>query len=144
MAQEYPGPLFHFLVEWGGARIGFTEVTGLAEGREAIEFRETGSKEFNKISMPGMFRNSNITLKRGKFEKDFDFKTWMDDVANKRGGKRCDVTIRLFNEKHEQIAAWKASQCFPVKITAPDLKSDGNEIAVESMELAHEGLKKII
>lgn len=104
MAHEYPVPKFHFLVEWGGAKIGFTEVTGLEEGREAIDYRESDSMVFNKITMPGMFRNSNITLNRGRFEKDFDFKTWMNDIANKRDGKRCDVTIQLFNEKHEPVA----------------------------------------
>jgi phage tail-like protein len=39
------------------------------------------------------------------------------------------------------VAAWTAARCFPVKVTAPDLKSDANEIAVESIEVAHEGLK---
>ena len=54
---------------------------------------------------------------------------------------RRDVTIRLLNEKHEPVAAWTATRCFPVKVTAPDLKSDANEIAMESLEIAHEGLK---
>jgi phage tail-like protein len=91
--------------------------------------------------MPGMVKNNNITLKRGKFEGDFDFNTWLEDVANERIENRRDVTIRLLNEKHAPVAAWTAARCFPVKITAPDLKSDANEIAVESLEIAHEGLK---
>ena len=65
----------------------------------------------------------------------------MMEVANERVEKRRDVTIRLLNEKHNPVAAWTAARCFPVKITAPDLKSDANEIAVDSIELAHEGLK---
>jgi len=88
-----------------------------------------------------MAKNSNITLKRGKFEGDFDFNTWMEDIANERVNGRRDLVIRLLNEKHVPVAAWSASRCFPVKITAPDLKSDANEIAVESIEIAHEGLK---
>ena len=141
MAQEYPIPRFHFQVDWGGAKLSFTEVTGLVMEREKIEYRHSDSKDFNKISMPGMVKNNNITLKRGKFESDFDFNTWMMEVANERVEKRRDVTIRLLNEKHNPVAAWTAARCFPVKITAPDLKSDANEIAVESIELAHEGLK---
>jgi phage tail-like protein len=141
MAQEYPIPRFHFQVDWGGAKISFTEVTGLVMEREKIEYRHSDSKDFNKISMPGMVKNNNITLKRGKFENDFDFNTWMEDVANERVDKRRDVTIRLLNEKHSPVAAWTAVRCFPVKITAPDFKSDANEIAIESIELAHEGLK---
>lgn len=141
MTQEYPLPRFHFQVDWGGAKISFTEVTGLVMEREKIEFRLSDSKDFNKLAMPGLVKNNNITLKRGKFEKDFDYNTWMDEVANDRVGVRRDVIIRLMNEKHEPVAAWTATRCFPVKVTAPDLKSDASEIAVESLELAHEGLK---
>jgi phage tail-like protein len=109
--------------------------------REKIEYRHSDSKDFNKIAMPGMVKNSNITLKRGKFEGDFDYNTWLEDIANERVNGRRDLTIRLLNEKHVPVAAWSAARCFPVKVSAPDLKSDANEIAVESIEVAHEGLK---
>ncbi len=141
MAQEYPVPRFHFQVDWGGAKISFTEVTGLVMEREKIEYRHSDSKDFNKIAMPGLVKNNNITMKRGKFEGDFDYNTWLEDVANDRVDGRRDVIVRLLNEKHVPVAAWSAVRCFPVKITAPDLKSDANEIAVESIEVAHEGLK---
>ena len=138
---EYPLPKFHFQVEWGGTKIGFTEVTGLVMEREKIEYRHSDSKDFNRISMPGLVKNNNITCKRGKFEKDFDFNVLFDVVANERVENRRDVTIRLLNEKHQPVAAWTAARCFAVKVTAPDLKSDANEIAVESLEITHEGLK---
>ena len=140
MAQAYPLPRFQFQVDWGGAKISFTEVTGLVMEREKIEYRHSDSLDFNKIAMPGLIKNSNITLKRGKFENDFDYNAWMDEIATERAKVRRDVTIRLLNEKHEPVAAWKALRCFPVKITAPDLKSDANEAAIESLEIAHEGL----
>jgi len=109
--------------------------------REKIEYRHSDSKDFSKISMPGLAKFNHITMKRGKFESDFDFNTWLDEIANERVEKRRDVVIRLLNEKHTPVAAWSASRCFPVKVTASDLKSDANEIAVESIEIAHEGLK---
>ena len=141
MAHEYPIPRFHFQVDWGGAKMSFTEVTGLVMEREKIEYRHSDSKDFNKIAMPGMAKNANITLKRGKFEGDFDYNTWLEEIADDRVGKRRDVTIRLLNEKHNPVAAWTAVRCFPVKITAPDLKSDANESGIEGLEIAHEGLK---
>ena len=141
MPHEYPIPRFHFQVDWGGAKISFTEVTGLVMEREKIEYRHSDSKDFNKIAMPGLVKNNNITMKRGKFEGDFDYNAWLEDVANERVEGRRDVIVRLLNEKHVPVAAWSAVRCFPVKITAPDLKSDANEIAVESIEVAHEGLK---
>lgn len=140
MAQEYPLPKFHFQVDWGGAKINFMEVTGLTEEVEVIEYRHSGSPNFSKIKMPGMRKFGNITLKRGKFEQDFDFNAWLSDIANERVNNRRDVTIKLLNEKHVPVAAWSAIRCFPVKLTAPDFKSDANEAAVESIELAHEGL----
>lgn len=141
MAQDYPIPRFHFQVDWGGAKISFTEVTGLVMEREKIEYRHSDSKDLNKIAMPGMAKNNNITLKRGKFEGDFDLNLWLEEISDERANKRRDVTIRLLNEKHNPVAAWTAARCFPVKVTAPDLKSDANEVAIESIEIAHEGLK---
>jgi len=143
MAQAYPIPRFHFQVDWGGTKISFTEVTGLVMEREKIEYRHSDSKDFNKIAMPGLVKNNNITLKRGKFESDRDFDAWFAEVANDRATTRRTVTIRLLNEMHDPVAAWAAHNCFPVKVTAPDLKSDANETAIESVEFAHEGLTKV-
>ena len=143
MSQPYPLPRFHFQVDWGGTKISFTEVTGLVMEREKIEYRHSDSKAFHKIAMPGMEKVANLVLKRGKFESDVEFNVWYDEVTDERATKRRDVIIRLMNEKHNPVAAWKATRCFPVKVTAPDLKSDANEIAVESVELAHEGLTHI-
>ncbi len=141
MPQEYPIPRYHFQVDWGGTKLSFTEVTGLVMEREKIEYRHSDSPDFSKIAMPGLVKTSNITLKRGKFEGDFDFNTWLEEVANERVDLRRDVTIRLLNEKHEPVAAWTAARCFPTKVTAPDMKSDANESAIEALEVAHEGLK---
>jgi phage tail-like protein len=141
MAQEYPLPRFNFQVDWAGAKMSFTEVTGLVMEREKIDYRHSDSKDFSKISMPGLIKNNNITLKRGKFEGDFDYNIWLEEIADERAEKRRDVVIRLLNEKHAPVAAWSATRCFPVKVTAPDLKSDASESAIESIEIAHEGLK---
>jgi phage tail-like protein len=141
MPQDYPIPRFHFQVDWGGSKISFTEVTGLVMEREKIEYRHSDSLDFSKIAMPGLVKNTNIVMKRGKFVGDFDFNTWLEEVGNERVEGRRDVIIRLLNEKHEPVAAWTAARCFPVKVTAPDLKSDANEAAIESLEIAHEGLK---
>lgn len=143
MAQEYPLPRMQYQVDWGGAKLTFTEVTGMDQQVEVIEYRHSDSKDFSKIKMPGMRKFSNITLKRGKFEGDFDYNNWMDAISNDRVGGRRDVVIRLMNERHEPVAVWKATRCFPVKITAPDLKSDANEVAIESIEIAHEGFSLV-
>lgn len=144
MSQPYPLPRFHFQVDWGGTKISFTEVTGLVIEREKIEYRHSDSKDFHKIVQPGlMSTKAPLALKRGIFENDVEFHTWFDEVADDRQTVRRDVIIRLLNEKHQPVAAWKASRCFALKVTSPDLKSDANEIAVESVEVAHEGITHI-
>ncbi len=144
---DYPLPKFHFLVEWGSDfRIGFTEVSGLDFETEVIEYREGSSKKYNKSKQPGLIKYSNITLKRGTFEGDFDFftewqKTYFFQEGNDTGSLyRRAVTIKLLNEKHEPIITWILENAWPSKVQSTDLKADANEVAIETMELVHEGL----
>jgi len=139
---EYPLPKFHFSVEWGGNKIGFTEVTGLDQQVEVIEYREGSSPEYSKVKMPGLQKFSNVTLKRGTFNGDKDFYYWIKTI-NLNTVDRRDVTISLLNESHEPVLTWKVRNAFPVKVQASDLKSDGNEVAIETLELAHEGMSII-
>ncbi len=138
MAQ-YPIPKFHFQVEWGGAKIGFTEVSGLDISTDVIEYREGSSPEYHKIKQPGMQKFSNINLKRGTFKGDNDFYKWYNTIALNTVERR-DLVISLLNENHEPVVVWKIKNAFPVKLTSTDLKADGNEVAIESLEIAHEGL----
>lgn len=136
---NYPLPKFHFQVQWGGERVGFTEVTGLDIQVEAIEYREGSSPEYSKIKMPGMPKYSNITLKRGSMDGDSDFYKWIN-TTNLNTVERRDIIISLLNETHSPVVSWKAKNAFAVKVQASDLKADGNEVAIETLELAHEGL----
>lgn len=135
----YPLPKFHFLVQWGGKRIGFSEVTGLDIQIEPIEYREGSSPQYSKIKMPGLQKFSNITLKRGTVTNDKEFYTWIKTVSLNTIERR-DLTISLLNESHEPVLSWKIMNAFPIKVQASDLKADGNEVAIETIEIAHEGL----
>jgi phage tail-like protein len=135
---EYPLPKFHFRVEWGGTDFAFTEVTGLTKESEVIEYRDGLSPEFFKIKMPGLQKQGNITCKRGTFKGKNEFHQWMGTISLNKVERR-DVTISLLNEAHEPVVTWKVKQAWPVKIQSSDLKADGNEVAIETMELAHEG-----
>lgn len=136
---NYPLPKFHFQVEWGGASIGFTEVAGLDVQTDPIEYRDGSSPEYVKTKMPGMQKFSNITLKRGTFRGDNDFYAWWNTVALNTIERR-NVTISLLNESHEPVVVWKVKNAWPIKVQSTDLKADGNEVAIESIELVHEGL----
>ena len=139
--SDYPLPKFHFIVSWGGARIGFTEVSGLEAESELIEYREGSSSEYSKLRMPGMQKYSNITLKRGTFLGDNDFFEWWKSTRMLGKPERRDLIISLLNEEHDPVMNWKIKNAFPLKVQATDLKADGNEIAIETLELAHEGIE---
>ena len=87
-----------------------------------------------------MAKYSNITLKRGTFLNDNEFYSWFNTVQMTQIERR-DITISLLNESHEPVVVWKVKNAFPVKVQSSDLKADGNEVAIETLELAHEGLK---
>jgi phage tail-like protein len=136
---EYPLPKNHFQVEWGGTKIGFTEVTGLEVTTEKIEYRDGASKEFTKLRMPGMQTFGDLTLKRGTFAGDNEFYDWWNSVSLNTIERR-DITISLLNEEHEPVVVWKVKNAWPTKVTSTDLNATSNEVAIETLVLAHEGL----
>jgi phage tail-like protein len=135
----YPIPVFHFRVEWGGKNIGFSEVSGLTQEVQLIEYRDGNSPDYSTIKMPGLRKYNNVTLKRGISKGDNEFFAWLNTVKLNTVERR-DLTISLLNENHEPVMVWKAHNAFPVKVEGPGLKASGNEVAVESIEIAHEGI----
>ena len=89
---------------------------------------------------------ANITLKRGTFQSDNEYYDWWKETRLfMEGGSpgsafRRDITISLLDETHAPIVVWKVKNAWPTKVQSTDLKADANEVAIESVELAHEGL----
>ena len=136
----YPLPVFHFVVKFGTEQLGFTEVSGLTQENQMIEYRAGDFPEFSTIKMPGLRKFNNITLKRGIMQSDNKFFEWLITGMKLSKVERKDPTISLLNEKHEPVMTWTVSRAFPVKLEGPQLKATGNEVAIESIEIAHEGL----
>lgn len=136
---DYPLPKFHFQVEWGASTVAFSEVTGLEIETEIIEYRDGANPEYLKQRMPGMQKYANITMKRGVFSGNNEFFDWWNTVKLNQIERR-DLTVSLLNEEHEPVMIWKVKNAWPTKIQSTDLKADGNEVAVETVEIAHEGV----
>ena len=136
---DHPLPKFYYKVDWGGTEIGFAEVSGLDVETEVIEFRPGKSKSFSKAEQPGMQKYSNITLKRGTFKSNDDFyKWWKETVKFEEGNNtgsvhRRSITISLLDETGAEIVIWKVQNAWPIKVQSTDLKSDGKDIAIESI-----------
>lgn len=139
MPALYPLPVFSFNVEWGGQRVGFSEVSGLTQENQPIEYRDGSFLEYSPIKMPGLRKVNNITLKRGIVKSDNDFAKWLSTVKLNTVERR-DLVISLLNEEHQPVMVWKVQNAFPIKVEGPGLKATGNEVAIESIEIAHEGL----
>jgi phage tail-like protein len=137
--SDYPLPKYHFMVEAGMDRIGFTEASGLDIETEIIEYRDGADRNYVKQKIPGLKKTANVVLKRGMMKADNAFFEWASEVYYNKAERR-DVTVSLLDETHQPVIVWKLRDAWPAKIASTDLKADGNEIAVETLELAHEGI----
>ena len=135
----WPIPKFHFEVKWDSNVMSFQEVSGLDVEAQPIEYRAGDSPVFSTISMPGLKKYSNITMKKGVFKSDNKFWDWFNQIKMNTI-KRIPITISLLDESGSPTMVWTLTNAYPTKITGTDLKSDGNEVAVETIEIAHEGL----
>ncbi len=139
-ANVWPLPKFYFTVQFGsGDPIPFQEVSGLDIESSIIEYRHGNNPAFSTIKMPGIVKTGNVTMKKGIFPADNDFWTWFSQIKM-NSIKRETVIIRLLDEAGAPAMVWTLVNAWPTKVTGTDLKSDGNEVAVESIEIAHEGL----
>jgi phage tail-like protein len=132
-------PKFSFQVKWGTHVMFFQEVSGLDVESTPIEYRRGDSPSFSPIQMPGINKYSIVTMKKGIFKSDNKFWDWFNEIKTTTE-KRVPVTISLIDEAGNPTMVWTLSNAWPTKIAGTDLKSEGNETAVESIEIAFDGL----
>jgi phage tail-like protein len=131
---------FRFLVEIQGLIIGgFSEVAGLQAETEFEEIREGGVNDYVH-KLPKITKYPNITLKGGITDYDVLW-NWHQDVVNGKIKRKSGFIILLDSEGNEKWR-WSFERAYPVQWTGPELRADGNTVAVESLELVHNGLKK--
>ena len=137
----WPIPKFRFEVNLGSGldNVEFQEVTGLDVESAIIEYRKGESRVFSPIKMPGIGKHGNLTLKKGVFVKDNTFWEWYKKISNNEIANGT-ITIKLLEEGGKVVMQWLLHNALPIKITGTDLKSTGNEVAVEAIEIGHEGL----
>ncbi len=137
--KVWPLPKFYFQVKIADQEVAFAEVSGLDIEAQVIEYRHGNSKEFSTIKMPGIKKSGNVTLKKGVFKGDNAFWDWFSKIKMNTI-ERKEVVISLLDEGGAPTMVWTLKNAWPTKITGTDLKSDGNEVAVETLEVAHEGI----
>lgn len=139
---SYPHVSFNFLVELDGiVRAAFQEVGGLDSTIDVIEHRE-GGENITTRKYPGQVKYSNITLKWGMAD-DTELYAWHrmwvtgDPSAGRKNG-----SIVLLDRQGQEKARWNFVNAWPAKWTGPAFNAEGSDIAIETLELAHEGVER--
>lgn len=132
---------FNFKIEIEGiVRGGFREASGLDSAQDPIEYREGTDKFLTARKLPGLNKYSNISLKWG-ITDDATLWEWrkkaIDGKVERKSG-----SIILFNDAQEEKVRWNFRDGWPTKWTGPTFNATGNEVAIETLEIAHEGVEK--
>jgi len=142
--RDDPYPAFNFEVVVNGisedgrsVKGSFMEVSGLGVEIPAIEYR-TGSEDITVRKIPGLKKFSNIVLKRGIIG-DLTFWNWLLEAMNGQV-RRAGGSIILLDESRNEVLRWNFKRGWPCKWSGPALNAKGNEIAIETLEICHEGL----
>lgn len=115
----------------------FAEVSGLEAAMDPIEYRN-GSEDITVRKLPGLKKFTNITLKRG-ITGDLEFWNWI--VQGMNGTVfRTEGSILLLNESKQEVMRWNFRRAWVCKFTGPGLNAKNNEVAMETVEICHEGL----
>jgi phage tail-like protein len=135
-----PYAVFNFVVEIDGIPAAmFSEASGLASETELIEYR-TGADKTNTVrKLPGLTKYPNIVLKRG-ITRDLSLWTWRKAIVDGNPDRR-NGTITLLDETRQPVLRWRFVRGLPVKWEGPTLNAQANEVAIETLEIAHEGLE---
>jgi phage tail-like protein len=138
--RKDPFRAYNFLVEIDGiTRAGFRECSGLDTTQDPIDYRE-GGEALHVRKLPGLVKYSNISLKRG-ITDDAELWEWrkkaMDGKVERKNG-----SIILLDDTGAEKLRWNFVEGWPTKWTGPTFNATGNEVAIEALEIAHEGVTK--
>jgi phage tail-like protein len=130
---------FNFILEIDNLPKGaFAEVGGLTADGDSVDYREGTDMQPNVRKLSGLRKYVNITLKRG-YSQDKSLWQWYQNILNGIDDRR-NVTVVLLNERREAVLRWHAENAWINKIEGPALKASSNDVAMESLELVHEGI----
>jgi phage tail-like protein len=133
---------FQFMVEIDGInQARFQEVSGLDATTDVIEIRE-GGDSLGTRKLPGQTKHSTLTLKRG-YTADAQLWSWYEDVMTGRTENiRKNVSVVQLDMAGQESYRWNLFQAFPAKYTAPSFNAKGNDLSIETLELAYERIER--
>lgn len=137
-SREDPYSAFNFLVEVDGVTVaGFSECSGLTMETSPIEYRN-GDEDITVRKLPGLKKFANIVLKRG-FTDRKELWDWRKKVMDGKT-ERQSGSIVLLDEAREPVLRWNFREGWPSKLEGPSFNAKNDEVAIETLEICHEGL----
>jgi phage tail-like protein len=131
---------FNFLVEIGGiTQAGFSDCSGFGSSTDPIEYRE-GGENTTVRKLPGMTKHTNITLKWGLTDSR-ELYDWYREIVTGKVDRRNGSIVVLDLEGKETVR-WNFVQGWPTKWDGPDFSAKGTDVAIETLEIAHEGIER--
>ncbi|MFG6331080.1 MAG: phage tail protein [Lachnospiraceae bacterium] len=139
--MPYPHGKFRYKVEIDGLDAGgFSEVTGFDASIDVMEYRE-GDMVQTPMKIPGLKKYGNITLKQGLADSMVLYE-WMTSGVNGEVDRKT-ITITLLDDEEAPAASWQVINAWPMHYTAPDFNATSSEVAIETLEIAHEGMTRV-
>jgi phage tail-like protein len=139
-AQKDPLVSAWFGIDFQGQVAGaFRECSGFGSENEVVEAKGTLNGKLTISKQPGRLKWNNITLKRG-ITDSMDMWKWRQTVEQgDMASARKNGTITMFNQKGEAVAKWNFVNAWPSKLNGPTANATNNEVAIEELEITHEG-----
>ncbi len=136
--RDNPYANYNFVVDIGqGDQVGFSEAELPAGEIEVIEYREGNDKVSSARKLPGRVSYPNVVLERG-LAGGMELFEWWKSVRDGSPDRR-NVSITLLDEQRNPVQRWQLRNAWPTKFHSSPLNALGNEIVIETLELAHEG-----
>jgi phage tail-like protein len=135
-AEAYAGCRFYVMIK-GQAEGVFTEVSGLQVEMDVMDYQEGGNNGFVH-RLPGFTKVSNLTLKRGVSNSN-DFFKWCNEIASGKFTRR-NISVVMYDAAGNKLMQWDFKNAYPVKWIGPQFKASDATAAIETLELAHEGM----
>ncbi|MFZ3384905.1 MAG: phage tail protein [Candidatus Methanoperedens sp.] len=142
--RKDPYRQFRFRVEISGiSQAGFSECTFADTTTDPVEYREGNEPpRFRKLS--GLTKYGNITLKWGITDSK-DLYIWRKQIIDTGAeGARKNISIILVDEAGADKSRWEIENAWPSKYDPPDFSGKGNEVAIETLEIVHEGFTRVM
>ncbi|MGD6809076.1 MAG: phage tail protein [Candidatus Bathyarchaeia archaeon] len=142
--RKDPYPNYRFVVEIAGVvQANFCEVILPESASDVIAVRDGTESSFTVKKQAGLVNYGSLILKSG-LTSSLELYMWRKMIEQgKINSTRRNIAVVLFDEESKDVARWEFTNAWPSKYKGPDLNAQGNEIAIETLEIVFESMQRV-